>query len=246
MLDAYIRKGAHLPIDPRPDVRRRVIEDAITSTLFTPIRFMPPSHASQILSLLSGNQAIPVPQSCNVELWRKFPAALAPDANETIEPDVVFDLHYAESTARTAIEIKWDDVLRIDQVRAQVGSGDLDLRAGDTFQHLSIVKFADVETFGFPKTKVREWPGILKDLKQAGNSGRIESKSKNVIRWCRDVALFLERLGIGSFEGFGHLTLRSVTQGIHVPVLRQFAWAELRSVRRVGTQLNFTKDSPCQ
>jgi hypothetical protein len=54
MLDAYLRKGASLPTHNGGDTVRRVIEDAITSTLFTPLRFMGPSDVGQIISLLTG------------------------------------------------------------------------------------------------------------------------------------------------------------------------------------------------
>jgi hypothetical protein len=229
MLDAYLRKGAQLPTERRPDLGRRVIEDAITSTLFTSVRFMSPLHVSQVLSLLFDAE-VQIPLTCDVTLWRRFPAASGDDNVREVEPDIVFDLHYVDHIARSVIEIKWDDVLRFGQVRAQVGSARVGLERTDALRHLSIVKFADLEVYRFEGTKLRQWTSILSDMKRAG-SEKTESSEKVFIEWCRDAALLLERLGIGTFKGFGDLVMQPVARHAPVPLLRQFAWADLKAVR---------------
>lgn len=233
MLDAYLRKGAQLPIEARTDVGRRIIEDAITSTLFTPVRFMAPSDVAKIISLLSGVEQIWIPGSCDVRLWPRFPAPRGHKNVHHVEPDIVVDLLREQRKIRTVIEIKWNDVLRVEQVEAQARSASADLRQGDTFRHLSIVKFAELEVFKSRNTQVREWSDILRDLKQAATQRRHESES--VINWCKDAALFLEKLGIGTFTGFGDINLRAITQ-VNPIVLRQFAWADLKAVDRMREQ----------
>lgn len=126
------------------------------------------------------------------------------------------------------------DVLHVDQVKAQVESANTGLKQGDTFHHLSIVKFADLETFKFQGTQVREWSGVLRDLGKAANQQPMRPELDSWFEWCRDTALFLERLGVGTFKGFGEI-LRPVAQ-VPSMVLRQFAWVDLKplSNRRPG------------
>lgn len=230
MLDAYLRKGAQLPTQSGSDISRRVIEDAITSTLFTPLRFMKPSDVSEILSLLVGTTDVRAPESSEVTLWRKFPVASGYQNTRFVEPDIVIDLHSADAEARTVIEIKWDDRLQREQLQVQVGNCASDIKAGTIFRHLSIVKTADLEALNYPGTRVRQWAGILRDLRNLRSEPISQGYSKIVLAWCLDAARLLHRLGIGTFEGLGNVPLRIVHRGVSSPVFQRFAWADLKGV----------------
>ncbi|WP_377828798.1 hypothetical protein ACFKHW_37655 [Bradyrhizobium lupini] len=229
MLDAYLRKGAALPTEPALAGHRRVIEDAITSTLLTPVRFMCTQDAIRILSLLVGS-AIEQPNACNLILWPKYRASPSSSNAYFVEPDVVVDLHYQDRVDRIVIEIKWDDVLHLNQVRSQLESAATDLESPDSVRHFCLVKFADVEVFQSKITTVRQWSEVLKDLRQAASETNQAGASDASIDWCYDAVKLLERLGIGSFVGLGTLSLVPLNRAFSF-ALRRFAWADLNAVR---------------
>lgn len=245
MLDAYLRKGAQLPTEPAPNGRRRVIEDAITSTLLTPLRFMAPADAAKILSLLIGSEIAP-PITCKLTLWPKHNVASRENSNTSfVEPDVVVDLAYSDRTARLIIEIKWDDVLHVSQVEAQFASAASDSNMRGNVCHVCIVKLADLAVFQSRKTKVRQWSGVLSDLDRAVSWRNQMSISEAAVSWCRDAARFLEKLGIGSFVGFGKLALVPIRRQFSAAALFRYAWADLRPVRSHVGNSDLGKRSLC-
>ncbi|WP_375763896.1 hypothetical protein ACE10X_44535 [Bradyrhizobium sp. Pha-3] len=230
MLDAYLQKGAALPTELDPNGRRRVIEDAITSTLLTPVRFMAPPDVAKTVSLLTGSEIEP-PITSKLTLWPKHPTVSRDNPNAYfVEPDVVVDLRYRDHTARIVIEMKWDDVLHLLQVEAQLASAAFDLNPRDSVRHVCIVKYADVEVFQSNRTTVRQWSGVLSDLQRAVSWRNQMPISETSASWCRDAVRFLEKLGIGSFVGFEKLALVPITQQFTAAALFQFAWADLRPV----------------
>src|SRR5438046_1933838 len=100
MLDAYLRKGARLPTQNSVDTGRRVIEDAITSTLFTPLRFMAAADVGQIVCLLTGTKENNLADAVEVKLWPRVVPASNLRNSQFVEPDILVDLHYAGITAR--------------------------------------------------------------------------------------------------------------------------------------------------
>src|ERR1700686_11697 len=88
MLDAFLRKRAQLPPELRAGGAQLIVEDAITSTLFTPISFMGASDVHQVISLLLGRSDIPVPETCKVTLWPTFEAVAGYKNLQSVEPDV--------------------------------------------------------------------------------------------------------------------------------------------------------------
>jgi hypothetical protein len=233
----YLRKGARLPTQNSVDAGRRFVEDAITSTLFTPLRFMAAADVGQIVTLLLGARETRSADASEVKLWpRLLPA---PNSNNTrfVEPDIIVDLHYAGAMARTVIEIKWDAVLGREQAEAQVRSCASGLKPGTAFDHISIVKFADLQALKYHGTSVRQWYDILRDLKD-GLLGRLTTvRSKASLEWCHDAVLFLERLGIGTFVGFGKINLREVQRDIPIPIFTRFAWTALRPIAPINEKL---------
>lgn len=229
MLDAYLRKGAQLPSEQRAESgRRRVIEDAITSTLFTPLRFMSPSDVRRIVAIILGIGELGPAETCHVKLWRKFPAASGLNNSDFVEPDLVIDFHRANITARVVFEVKWDDMLKASQLESQVASCCIDLKTRDTLDHVAIVKYADVDALNFRQSRVLQWSSILRVLRAVGE--RSDSDSRTVIEWCRDAGLLLSKLGIGTFEGLRVVPIRKVSRQVVAPMLRRFKWGGLKPV----------------
>lgn len=241
MLDAYLRKGAALPTEPALDGRRRVIEDAITSTLLTPVRFMHSQDAIRVLSLLAGVE-FEKPNACELRLWRKFDSVLTTLNANSVEPDVVADLRYQDRVHRIVIEVKWDDVLHLNQVQSQLASTAADIETPSSVRHFSLVKFADDEVLRFKATTVRQWSEVLKDLKQVAGEANQTVAPDALASWCQDAAKLLQRLGIGSFSGLAVLPLVPINRYSDGAVtLRKFGWADLNPVRHLARHINLRK-----
>lgn len=202
MLDAYLRKGARLPTEATDG--RRVIEDAVTSTLFGPLKFMTPRDAGQILSWLTGSQRDMATNVHSLQLWPRF-AADDKSANEyTIEPDLVLDGTVDGEPFRWIIEVKWDAVLLRHQIEDQIRICAKGLKG---WRHISLIKSAELAAFDSPTTII-QWNQALAILQNVLRSNAAEGTS---LVWCRDAIGFLEKLGVGTFKGFGLLNLAPVT-----------------------------------
>jgi hypothetical protein len=237
MLDAYLRKGARLPTQNGVDTGRRVIEDAITSTLFTPLRFMAPVDVGQIVSLLTGTKCSKLADAAEVNLWPRVLPASSSSNSRFVEPDIIVDLHYDGVLARTVIEIKWDDILGREQVEAQVSSCASGLKPSATFSHFSIVKSANEEALEYRGTSVRQWYDVLRDLKGALSGEPTAIPSKVSLEWSRDAVIFLERLGIGTFVGFGKIDLLAVPHEMDIPIFTRYAWVGIKSIAPINENL---------
>lgn len=202
MLDAYLRKGARLPTEASDG--RRVIEDAVTSTLFSPLKFMTPRDAGQILSWLTGSQRDMTANVHSLQLWPRF-AADDKSANEyTIEPDLVLDGTVDDQPFRWIIEVKWDAVLLRHQIEDQIRICTKGLKG---WRHISLIKSAELAAFDSPTTII-QWNQALAILQDVLRSNAADGAS---LVWCRDAIGFLEKLGVGTFKGFGVLDLAVVT-----------------------------------
>lgn len=223
MLDAYLRKGARLPTEASDG--RRVIEDAITSTLFSPLKFMAPRDAGRILSWLTRSQSEGETEVRSMQLWPRF-AADEESANEyTIEPDLVLDGTVDGQPFRWIVEVKWDAILLCSQIEDQVRICTKDLRG---WRHISLIKSAELPAFEFQDTTIILWHQALGILQDVQRSNAPEGAS---LTWCRDAIGFLEKLGVGAFEGFGRLNLAPVTvEAIDLSVWRGLPIADLIEV----------------
>ncbi|MBR0879339.1 hypothetical protein ABIF65_002177 [Bradyrhizobium japonicum] len=202
MLDAYLRKGARLPTEASDG--RRVIEDVITSTVFSPLKFMTPREAGQILSWLTGAHREEEAGVHSVQLWPRFEVDGASTNQYTIEPDLVIDGVLKGQPFRWIIEVKWDAVLLRHQIEDQVRICTKDLRG---WRHISLIKSAELAAFD-SQTTIIQWNQTLAILQDVLRSNAAEGAS---LIWCRDAIKFLEKLGVGTFKGFGLLDLAPVT-----------------------------------
>lgn len=229
MLDAFLRKGAQLPTELGAEVgSRRVIEDAITSTLFTPLRFMSPPDVSQILSIVIGENDRRVADECRVDLWPRLPSYSSKSSSSYVEPDLIVNLQYGSLKEVLVFEIKWDAMLDVRQQRAQVASCTASIPATSRLRHISLVKYATLDALRYKSSHVRQWSSVLRDLKVAGDAP--SDISRVAAEWCCDAALLLRKLGIGAFEGLHAVPIRPIPQKSFAFALRRFRWTDLRSV----------------
>ncbi|MGJ4890264.1 hypothetical protein ACQR1Y_18835 [Bradyrhizobium sp. HKCCYLRH3099] len=244
MLDAYLRKGAQLPTELKAEIgSRRVIEDAITSTLFTPLRFMSPANVGQIVTIILGASDRRVADCCQVNLWPQLPRSQIKPSSRYVEPDLIVNLQYGTLNELLVFEIKWDAVLDVSQQKAQVVSSLIAMPATSVLRHISLVKFATPDALRYQSSHVRQWSSVLRDLQEAG---RARPEISNVVaEWCHDAALLLRKLGIGAFEGLSTIRMRA-TACRHVDLsLRRFKWADLRSVDLITPRFATAQEKKC-
>ncbi|UFZ03487.1 hypothetical protein LQG66_30375 [Bradyrhizobium ontarionense] len=231
MLDAYLRKGARLPTELIEG--RRVIEDVITSTLFGPLKFMDANSAGQILSWFSRRKPESHAKVRDVQFWPRFQVDERSANEYTIEPDLVIDGYVDNEAFRWIIEVKWDAMLHLQQVQDQVricSEGQRD------WVHISLVKSADLASFECADTIIIQWNQVLSALQEVIRSG--EAKGSSSI-WCKDAVAFLEKLGIGAFEGFDQLGLVPVAvEEIDLHVSQAFFLSSRIEVEQVAFSLN--------
>src|SRR5436305_1180900 len=147
MLDAYLRKAARLPTDAQDTEGRRVVEDVITSCLFTPLKFMSPDNVVEVLSWFVGLRHRGMIDRCEVEFWPRFASANESTNLFSVEPDIIVNYMSEGCRYRVIIEIKWDAVLTRQQLENQLASCVENLRIGINCFHVSIVKNAELAAF---------------------------------------------------------------------------------------------------
>jgi hypothetical protein len=130
MLDAFIRKGVRRILSgSEPEHKNYTNEDAITSMVFTPLRYMAPDEALNCLGLIlmrplaDLKQSRPI-SSFSVEFW---PEGLRSKSTTTIgartrcEPDLVARFEFTEGLSLMIIgEMKWDSYPSKAELEAQI------------------------------------------------------------------------------------------------------------------------------
>jgi hypothetical protein len=237
MLDAFVRKRSDVPTKLRADGAQLIVEDAITSALFTPVRFMSPADVSKIVALLAGESDTREPDWASVQLWPMLDVAPGYRNKRYVEPDVLIDLHYGDRTLRIVIEVKWDAIFGDDQVEMQIASASLDLKTGDKLQHLSIVKYGGGDAQAGGGSRVRQWSSILVDLISAKSRAVGSPRPICFVEWCQSAASFLRMQGIGGFNGINVLQLKDVER--LTGFLETFPWATLKPVQRESESISW-------
>ncbi|MET4180681.1 hypothetical protein ABIB94_002781 [Bradyrhizobium sp. JR7.2] len=205
MLDAYLKNKVKLPT--YVDGARRAIEDSITSTLFTPLKFMSPQDAGRILSWLIHPTSTRAIEITRIDFWPRFRVDEGALNAYTIEPDLIFEGQLDQEPARWIVEVKWDADLLRSQIEEQAR---LCARPGARTFHVSLVKTAALAAFQSPSSTIIQWYQLLSSLRRAYGQ---ETTAGASAAWCIDAIAFLEKLGIGTFNGFSHLNLEKVQVG---------------------------------
>ncbi|MDA9499548.1 hypothetical protein [Bradyrhizobium sp. CCBAU 11357] len=203
MLDAYLKSKVKLPT--HFEGARRTIEDPITSTLFTPLKFMSPHDAGKILSWIVDPASTSNIEVTRIDFWRRFRVDECALNAHTIEPDLIIDGQLEQEPARWIVEIKWDADLLRSQIDEQAR---LCARSGARNFHVSLVKTAELDAFQAPSSTIIQWNEVLSTLR---NAGAREKGTGACAVWCADAIAFLEKLGVGTFKGFSHVCLEKVS-----------------------------------
>lgn len=223
MLDAYLRKGAQLPTEVSDG--RRVVEDVITSSLFSPLKFMSARDAGNVVSWLANFHNERKCAVHNTYLWPRFAVDEKSSNLYSIEPDIVIDGAVDDQPFRWVVEVKWDAKLFRSQIDDQIR---ICTKGHEAWMHISLVKAAELAAFECPSTSIIQWNQLLATLK---NVLHTKSASGACLIWCKDAVAFLERLGVGTFRGFGQLELIPVMpEAINLSIWRGFSFGALMEV----------------
>jgi hypothetical protein len=124
MLDAFLRKGVRKILTRNG---RNMDEDAITSMVFTPLRFMEPEEALNCLRLILTRQLADLTRSRRVsafslEFWPKGLRSIsATGANTRCEPDLVATVKFNDAPPLIIVgEMKWDSYPSKAELEAQI------------------------------------------------------------------------------------------------------------------------------
>src|SRR5258708_8944268 len=124
MLDAFIWKGVRRIWTGNG---RKMDEDAITSMVFTPLRFMEPEEALNCLRLILTRQLADLTRSRRVsafslEFWPKGLRSIsATGAKTRCEPDLVATAEFNEGPPVIIVgEMKWDSYRSKAELEAQI------------------------------------------------------------------------------------------------------------------------------
>jgi hypothetical protein len=122
MLDAFVSKGVRhiLPMRGTERVRNQN-EDAITSMVFTPLRFMSARDSliclKMILPSLDARVAERSILSTSIELW---PAKLRDSRGRRVEPDLRAELQFSDGSSLIVIgEMKWESLITREQIQRE-------------------------------------------------------------------------------------------------------------------------------
>jgi len=114
MLEAFLRKNVRRVLCSREHKNDRD-EDAITSMVFTPLRFMPPEHAFKCFAAIFpdlNKRVSPLSVSCvasEIDLWpKKLRAANANRKKTRVEPDLMARFRFSDGTDQfIQLRIAW-------------------------------------------------------------------------------------------------------------------------------------------
>jgi hypothetical protein len=223
MLDAFIRKGVRkILARSGREHTNEMNEDAITSMVFTPLRFMEPNEALNCLRLILTRQLAELTRSRGVSSFSLQFWPIGLHSNSTIgakktrcEPDLLVNFEFNEGPPVIIIgEMKWDSYPSKAQLEAQI------LRERNAIKEsnpkadvlmFAFVKFKkpymDVEGLHRAGCQVFEWAEFHQILNRyLGLSPAQDSVQR---RWASDISEFLIRAEQMVFTGFnenyGHL-----------------------------------------
>ncbi|MGE0749176.1 MAG: hypothetical protein AB7K64_01145 [Variibacter sp.] len=128
MLDAFLKKNVRKILLTRTSTHASAKnEDAITSMVFTPLRFMEPRNVLSCLAAflpeLENAVSLLSPESCSLELWPQgLKAAAYEEQIETrCEPDLLVRFKLPGGDSLTILgEMKWDWLPRKEEICSQI------------------------------------------------------------------------------------------------------------------------------
>jgi hypothetical protein len=212
MLDAFITKNVRRVLGTSKEHTSDKNEDAITSMVFTPLRFMAPGEALKCLravvpSIAEVALARGSPIDQNVTLW---PPGLKArgwggPGQTRVEPDLVAEFTFPTSGSRTAKlvivgEMKWDWDIDAVRLRKELNRERNALKAsGTTLFVFAVVKRQRSTPQELGCDDVLTWVDCHRNLE---GFLRREAGDEASLRWARLVVRFLTLAERSTFTGF--------------------------------------------
>ena len=238
MLDAFIKKGVRRIFLARATEHlNNKNEDAITSMIFTPLRFMSPPDAlecfSAILPKLQQRVEARQAKALKLELWPSVPMK-----NNWVQPELKANIKFTDGTSLTLIgEMKWESFLSSEQIQKY------ERIKWDAFV------FAIVKNPGFVdaglKCEVYTWKQVHGRVENLIRDTRV---SEQVRQWAELAANFLkiaEQLVFSGFNSFKPIIFDHPTFFFsQVRQFRRFDWPSSAIQARSATSTMFYDRRP--
>ncbi len=211
MLDAFIRKGVRKILTRNG---RNMDEDAITSMVFTPLRFMEPEEALNCLRLILTRQLADLTRSRRVSSFslKFWPVGI--HSSSTIgakttrcEPDLVVSFKFNEGPPVIIIgEMKWDSYPSKADLEAQIVRERNAIREANPKAEILMFafvkfkkKYTEGEGFNRAGCQVFEWTEFHQALNRYLGTTPAQDSAQR--RWAGDIAEFLIRAEQTIFTG---------------------------------------------
>jgi hypothetical protein len=218
MLDAFIRKRVRKILTRNG---RNMDEDAITSMVFTPLRFMGPEEALNCLKLILTSQLADLTRSRRVsafsfEFWPKGLRSIsATGAKTRCEPDLMARFEFSDGPPVIIVgEMKWDSYPSKAELEAQIARERTAIKEVNPKAEIlmfAFVKFKKqyVEGDGFNRAgcQVFEWNEFHQVLNRYLGTSPAQNSAQR--RWASDISEFLicaeQAIFTGINEDYGPL-----------------------------------------
>jgi hypothetical protein len=225
-------------------------EDAITSMVFTPLRFMEPEEALNCLTLILTRQLADLTRSRRVsafslEFWPKGLRSIsATGAKKRCEPDLVARLEFSEGPPVIIVgEMKWDSYPSKADLEAQIVRERNAIKEDNPKAEIlmfalvkSKKKYMEGEGFNRAACQVFEWTEFHQLLNRYLSTSSAHDSARR--RWASDISEFLVRaeqtIFTGIKEQYGPLPAAEVSPVFYRRGFRGFSmnYGELPSVEK--------------
>ena len=254
MLHAVISNKA-TPADVTGEGRKTPMEDLITSAVFGPLTYLGGAARNFLNEMMEkagfgqGNDFFQRDEGIEISFWPK----LRPENSERtyVEPDIVVigkatDAEDEPHLRVLIIEVKWNAPLEPNQLKEQwearctcTALTNLAHASEVKFRHLLLVRnrrSGDLQQLDeharAADAKLLTWHDISELAKRASET---ENPSTDEARcWARDVAAFLNRLGVRTQIGWEEVALEDVdclpAFFTHLPHSMQVGWTDLSAM----------------
>lgn len=204
MLDAFVKKNVRRVLVKRSQEHiNDKNEDAVTSMVFTPLKFMSAENAFACLQAVAprclGEAANRKIRSLEIELW----PLLKDPQGRYIEPDLQAKIEFEDGEPIILIgEMKWDSAVQPDQIARE-------RRIAKNAKVLAIVKSAGKhDEDSLQCDELCTWTAVNGRISKL-QSGRPSPTSPTQF-WATLVSSFLKKAEQTIFQGFDHIDLTGV------------------------------------
>jgi hypothetical protein len=211
VLDAFIKKGVRKIVLSQPDEHAHAHnEDAITSLVFSPIRYMETNDAMRTFKIFLLEEEFGVLYaarrvvSVSLDLWpRSFRATSSNGGAITrAEPDLLLKLSFSDGTNAAVVgEMKWEWELPLSEIQSQINREVSAVQAA--LPGFEVFSFGIVTSwrndFAHLNSKIITWTEFHRRLQAATVTNKPDDP---VAHWASDVCKFLTKANLTVFNGF--------------------------------------------